>query len=171
VLANSGDITAYLPTNIMSITDGQLILDMDIFRDGVRPAISSGLSVSRVGGRGHNDRQKSQFSRVLQSLASYREAAEFSHFGSELALEARKELETGKRIFEVLTQAPGEFYNVMSQQLLLEAVLSAEEGTVLDIDSMKKSVAEVGKDVGEDDEKFKAALKELVSKGLIEMKK
>jgi F-type H+-transporting ATPase subunit alpha len=170
VLSPGGDITAYLPTNIMSITDGQLILDMDIFRDGVRPAVSTGLSVSRVGGVGQNERQKSIFSRVMKALSSYRQAAEFSHFGSELAVEARRDLELGKQIFEVITQTPGEFFSVMAQQLMFESILTADEGAVVDITAMKSAVNEIAVKV-DSDEKFDKAKQELMGKALIEMKK
>jgi F-type H+-transporting ATPase subunit alpha len=137
VLAAGGDITAYLPTNIISITDGQWILDMSIFRKGVRPAVNMGLSVTRVGGVGHNKRQKTIAAQTLKLLADFRQAEEFSHFGSELGPEARRALEVGKHIFEVLTQGPGDTYSIMSQQLMLDIVLNAELGAVLDISKLK----------------------------------
>ncbi|MCX6725360.1 MAG: sodium-transporting two-sector ATPase [Candidatus Saccharibacteria bacterium] len=137
VLAAGGDITAYLPTNIISITDGQWILDMSIFRKGIRPAINMGLSVTRVGGVGHNKRQKTIAAQTLKLLADYRQAEEFSHFGSELGPEARRSLEVGKHIFEVLTQGPGDTYSVMAQQLMLDIILNAELGSILDISKLK----------------------------------
>ena len=92
----------------MSITDGQWILDMEIFRSGIRPAVSMGLSVTRAGGIGHNKRQKALAAQTLKILADYRQAEEFSHFGSELVAESKRALLTGKRIFQVLTQGPPE---------------------------------------------------------------
>ena len=137
VLAAGGDITAYLPTNIISITDGQWILDMSIFRKGIRPAVNMGLSVTRVGGVGHNKRQKTIAAQTLKLLADYRQAEEFSHFGSELGPEARRALEVGRHIFEVLTQGPGDTYSVMAQQLMLDIILNAELGSILDISKLK----------------------------------
>ncbi|HEY1835601.1 MAG TPA: sodium-transporting two-sector ATPase [Candidatus Saccharimonadales bacterium] len=147
VHAANGDITAYLPTNIMSITDGQWILDMDIFRSGVRPALNIGLSVTRAGGVGHNKRQKAQAAQTLKILADYRQAEEFSHFGSELGVEAKHALATGKRIFEVLTQGPSETYSLMAQQLMLDIVLNLEEGTELDVNALKLHVRDAAKKV------------------------
>ena len=169
VLAPGGDITAYLPTNIMSITDGQLILDMDIFRDGIRPAVSTGLSVSRVGGVGHNSRQKAQGVATMKALSKYREAEEFSHFGSEMALEAKKDIERGKLIFEILSQKPGEYFSVMAQQLMLQIVLEVD-GAVIDVEKMKAEVLELSQGI-ETDEQFEAAKAKLLEKSTIEMKK
>jgi F-type H+-transporting ATPase subunit alpha len=140
VHAAGGDITAYLPTNIMSITDGQWILDMDIFRNGIRPALNIGLSVTRAGGVGHNKRQKSLAAKTLKILADYRQAEEFSHFGSELGPEAKHALNTGKRIFEVLTQGPGDTYSLMAQQLMMDIVLNMQEGEEIDINALKLHV-------------------------------
>lgn len=170
VLAAGGDITAYLPTNIMSITDGQWILDMDIFRNGVRPAVSMGLSVTRVGGVGHNSRQKQLASQTLKILADYRQAEEYSHFGSELALEARRALATGKRIFELLNQSPADTYSLLAQQLMLDLVLNLEDEKVLDISALKLQANEYAQKIKEDKE-YDAIRDELKLKCLVELKK
>jgi F-type H+-transporting ATPase subunit alpha len=150
VLANSGDITAFLPTNIMSITDGQWILDMDIFRERMRPAVSLGLSVTRVGGRGLNDRQKQLASHLTKTMAAYTQALEFSRFGSELALAAQKDLNRGKAAYELLNQTINENYDVMSQQLLLDILLGARPDEKLDIHLLKSKVAEHAAKVTDD---------------------
>ncbi len=152
VHAANGDITAYLPTNIMSITDGQWILDMDIFRNGIRPALNIGLSVTRAGGVGHNKRQKDLAAQTLKILADYRQAEEFSHFGSELGPEAKRALATGKRIFELMTQAPGDTFSLMAQQLMLDIVLNLEEGAVLDINALKLNANDFAAKVSSDED-------------------
>lgn len=170
VLAAGGDITAYLPTNIMSITDGQWILDMDIFRGGVRPAVSMGLSVTRVGGVGHTKRQKALAAQSLKLLAEYREAEEFSHFGSELALEAKSVLEKGKNIFKVLTQSPTTVFSTISQQLMLDIVLNQADGEVIDTSKLKTQAEEHAAKITKDEE-YEKVRDELKKKSLIEVKK
>ena len=151
VNAAGGDITAYLPTNIMSITDGQWILDMDIFRNGIRPAINIGLSVTRAGGIGHNKRQKALAAETLKLLAAYRQAEEFSHFGTELAAEAKQALETGKRLFKLMTQTPTDTYSIMAQQLMLDIVLHADTTIPLDIGALQLNVTEYAQKITSDD--------------------
>lgn len=152
VNAAGGDITAYLPTNIMSITDGQWILDMGIFRDGVRPAINMGLSVTRAGGIGHNKRQKGLASQTLKLLADYRQAEEFSHFGTELAADAKRALSVGKQIFELVTQAPTDTFSLMAQQLMLDIVLNAENPETLDVAALKVKAREYAAKITKDEE-------------------
>lgn len=169
VHAAGGDVTAYLPTNIMSITDGQWILDMDIFRNGVRPAINIGLSVTRVGGVGHNKRQKALAAQTLKLLADYRQAEEFSHFGSELALEAKRALQTGKYIFEVITQSPSDTYSFIAQELMLDIVLNLQEGETLDISALKLNVLDFAPKVTSDDV-YEQVREELKSKAVVMLK-
>jgi len=143
VLTPNNDITAPLPTSIMSITDGQLIFDTEAFRAGIRPAISVGLSVSRVGGVGQNKRQKKLTATLFKKLAAYRQAAEFSHFGSELAIESRADLELGKKIYEALKQPPDTIYSANVQDLILGTVMKTEGKISINIDSLKRKAAEI----------------------------
>jgi F-type H+-transporting ATPase subunit alpha len=153
VLTPSGDITAYLPTNIMSITDGQWILDEKIFHETVRPALSIGLSVTRVGGRGQNSRQKDQGVRTTAVLSNYAQALEFSHFGSEMALESANNLTLGKNLYTIFNQKPGELFDLMCQQLLLDIALGVDRDTeALDIKILRDNVLESRNQIKTDDD-------------------
>lgn len=135
---DGGDISAYLPTNIMSITDGQWILDMKLFRKSIQPAVNLGLSVTRVGGVGLNARQKQLSSATLKALSDYRQAEVFSHFGSELSAETKEQLTRGQMILKTLTQGPVEIFSLMAQQLIMDVVLHADTKIFVDIDKLKK---------------------------------
>lgn len=169
VLADGGDIAAFLPTNVMSITDGQWILDMEIFRGGLRPALSVGLSVTRVGSRGHNKRQKSQTGQTMKALADYAKAQQFSHFGSEMGDSLQKQITLGERLYELLTQIPGETYSLMAQQLMLDVVLDPAAGSI-DITQLKHAANEAAQKVKTDAD-YDSVRAELVSKlGRVEAK-
>lgn len=169
VYAATGDITAYLPTNIMSITDGQWILDMSIFRSGVRPAISTGLSVTRAGGAGHNQRQKALAAQTLKVLADYHQAEQLSHFGSELAVVANQALVTGRRILELMTQGPADTYSLMAQQLMLDIVLNLTNGESIDLSNLKNLANEFAKQVKKDED-FDRVRNELKAQCMVELK-
>src|SRR5271157_4283015 len=100
----AGDVSAYIPTNVISITDGQIYLETDLFYQGVRPAISVGLSVSRVGSAAQIKAMKQVAGRVKLELAQFRELAAFAQFGSDLDAKTQAQLERGKRIVEVFKQ-------------------------------------------------------------------
>ena len=100
----AGDISAYVPTNVISITDGQIFLQSDLFFSGVRPAINAGQSVSRVGGSAQIKAMKKVAGTLRLDLASYRELESFAQFGSDLDEYTARKLERGKRTVEVLKQ-------------------------------------------------------------------
>ncbi len=152
VFAAGGDITAYLPTNVMSITDGQWILDMKIFRDTMRPAVSTGLSVTRVGGLGLNKRQKELAAQILLALNAFGQAQEFSHFGAELGPQAQIDLAKGKRLYELFNQAPDETYSVNAEVLMLDIVLNLKPELKLDIRKMKSVVETYADKMASDDD-------------------
>lgn len=170
VFAASGDITAFLPTNIMSITDGQWILDMNIFRDTMRPAISVGLSVSRVGGRGQDMRQKLLGGQMFKALTTYAQAQEFAHFGSELAVSAKQDLARGDLLYKMMNQLPGERYTTRAQTLMLDILLNIQEGEAISIEALKKNVVEAAAQYKEDKD-FEPTRDALKLKSLVEVKK
>lgn len=170
VLAAAGDITAYLPTNIMSITDGQWILDMDVFREGVRPAVNIGLSVTRVGGRGQNERQQRLTMQATEVLAAYRQAQEFSHFGSELALATKRDLTRGRQILKLINQQPTETYSLIAQQLMMDIVLNAHEIDLLDVTTMKANSNTLAQQV-KSEQDYAAVREQLRSMSVMELKK
>jgi F-type H+-transporting ATPase subunit alpha len=98
------DISAYIPTNVISITDGQIYLDTDLFNSGIRPAINAGTSVSRVGGNAQLKAMKKVAGRLRLDLAQYRELETFAKFGTELDKETKKQLARGERTVEILKQ-------------------------------------------------------------------
>ncbi len=100
----AGDVTAYIPTNVISITDGQIFLETDLFQGGQRPAVNAGISVSRVGGSAQTKAMKQVSSTLRIELAQYRELVNFTQFGSDLDKETVKRLEKGKRLTEILKQ-------------------------------------------------------------------
>jgi hypothetical protein len=134
----------------MSMTDGQWILDMNIFKDTMRPAVSTGLSVTRVGGVGQNKRQKGLAAALNKTLAGYRQAEEYAHFGTELSPEAQADYDKGKALFLMMNQDIGEGYSLMDQQFLLDVILNSKPGEKIDIKKMKELVKEYSPKVVED---------------------
>ncbi|MGI5976654.1 MAG: F0F1 ATP synthase subunit alpha [Candidatus Limivicinus sp.] len=132
----AGDISAYIPTNVISITDGQIFLETDLFNAGIRPAINVGLSVSRVGGSAQLGAVKQVSGRLRMDLAQYRELAAFSQFGSDLDKNTRSVLHRGDRMTEILKQ---DQYKPVDAEALVVAVFAANQGYMDDIELKKVS--------------------------------
>lgn len=171
IYAPDSDITAYLPTNVMSMTDGQWVLDMRVFREVMRPAISTGLSVTRVGGVGQNKRQKTLSVQTAKALAAYNQAEQYAHFGSELSDESQADLRRGKNLYALLNQSIGETYSFMEQQLLLDIVMNLAGNESVDIEGMKQAAIQYAPNVTEDENgvgNYEQLRDELKTKFLIE---
>jgi len=117
----SGDVSAYIPTNVISITDGQIFLETDLFNSGIRPAINVGLSVSRVGGAAQIKAMKQVAGTLRLDLAQFRELAAFAQFGSDLDATTQKQLERGKILVEILKQSQYKPLAVEKQVLIVYA--------------------------------------------------
>ena len=130
----AGDISAYIPTNVISITDGQIFLETDLFNSGVRPAINVGLSVSRVGGAAQIKATKQVSGTLRLDLAQYRELQAFSQFASDLDEVSRKQLERGQRMVEVLKQPP---YSPLAIEKQIVLIYAGANGFLDDIPASK----------------------------------
>jgi F-type H+-transporting ATPase subunit alpha len=137
----ANDVSAYIPTNVISITDGQVFLETDLFYQGIRPAINAGISVSRVGGAAQVKAMKSVAGSLRLNLAQYRELAAFAEFGSELDATSLAQLERGQRVVEVLKQPQLKPVPVEEQVVVIFAVT---EGHMDDIPVEKIRAFEAG---------------------------
>jgi F-type H+-transporting ATPase subunit alpha len=173
----AGDVSAYIPTNVISITDGQIFLESDLFYSGVRPAVNVGISVSRVGGSAQTKAMKKVAGRLRLDLAQYRELEAFASFGSELDAATQRQLARGQRTVEVLKQpqyAPMPFekqvmiiyaaINGFLDDLPVERVRAFEAGFHEFMDTRRPEVGEAirtSKDLAKDtEEKLAAAIRE-----------
>lgn len=120
----AGDISAYIPTNVISITDGQIFLETDLFYQGIRPAISAGLSVSRVGGAAQTKAVKSVGGNLKLGLSQFRELASFAQFGSDLDDATKAQIDRGQRLTELLKQSQYQPMSVWEQFVSIHAVTS-----------------------------------------------
>jgi F-type H+-transporting ATPase subunit alpha len=130
----AGDVSAFVPTNVISITDGQIFLESDLFNAGIRPAINAGLSVSRVGGAAQTKIIKKLGGGVRLALAQYRELAAFAQFASDLDETTRKQLERGQRVTELMKQKQ---YSPLSVAEMAVSLFAAEQGYLDDVDINK----------------------------------
>lgn len=171
----AGDVSAYIPTNVISITDGQIILESEAFYAGVRPAINAGLSVSRVGGSAQIKAMKQVAGRLRLDLAQYRELAAFAQFGSDLDKATKAQLDRGERTIEVLKQAQ---YSPMAIEDQVMVIYTAANGYLDDIEVtqvvkfeqdylkfLRANYAEIGKSIREKkvlDSETETALKKAI---------
>ena len=130
----AGDVSAFVPTNVISITDGQIFLEADLFNAGIRPAINAGLSVSRVGGSAQTKIIKKLGGGVRLALAQYRELAAFSQFASDLDEATRKQLERGERVTELMKQGQ---YSPLTIAEMAVSLFAANEGYLDDVAANK----------------------------------
>ncbi|MFQ5588746.1 MAG: F0F1 ATP synthase subunit alpha [Nitrospiria bacterium] len=176
----AGDVSAYIPTNVISITDGQIYLEPDLFYSGVRPAINVGLSVSRVGGSAQTKAMKKVAGTLRLDLAQYRELAAFAQFGSDLDKSTLAQLKRGEKMVEVLKQGQYHPYS-LSQQVM--AIYAGAAGHLDDLNSedvrafesdylrmMADQHPEIGQEI-EDNQKLNDALNQKMDEAITAFKK
>ncbi|MDQ0148813.1 F0F1 ATP synthase subunit alpha [Eubacterium multiforme] len=176
----AGDVTAYIPTNVISITDGQIFLESDLFNSGQRPAVNAGISVSRVGGNAQIKAMKQVSGTLRLELAQYRELESFAQFGSDLDADTSRRLEKGKRMVEILKQNQYSPMPVENQVIILYAAVNdyLSDIKVEDIRKFEKDFLEymdtqyreVGKEIVEK-KVLTDELKASLEKGITEFKK
>jgi F-type H+-transporting ATPase subunit alpha len=128
----AGDVSAYIPTNVISITDGQIFLETDLFYAGVRPAINAGISVSRVGGSAQTKAMKAVAGKLRLDLAQFRELEAFAQFASDLDKSTQDQIRRGQKLTEVLKQAQ---YRPLSLAEQVSILFAANKGILDDVDT------------------------------------
>ena len=179
----AGDVSAYIPTNVISITDGQIFLETELFHSGVMPAVNPGISVSRVGGNAQIKAMKKVSGKLKLLYSQYRELQAFAQFGSDLDADTKERLEQGARIVEVLKQGRNTPLDVEKQVVIIYAVVNnllsdikVEDIKRFEIDFLEnlsavhddilKAISETGELSAETEEKLKAAIAEYKTKFL-----
>ena len=176
----AGDVSAYIPTNVISITDGQIFLETELFFSGQRPAINAGISVSRVGGNAQIKAMKKVSNKIKLMLAQYRGSQTFSQFGSDVDANTKRQLDHGKILMEILKQGQYGPVDVVHQVMILYA---ASNGYLDDIDVdkiksfekqfypyMDDHFPEIGKEIRTTGD-YSADAEKLLIKGIKEFKK
>jgi F-type H+-transporting ATPase subunit alpha len=181
----AGDVSAYIPTNVISITDGQIYLESELFFSGHRPAVNAGISVSRVGGAAQIKAMKKVASKIKLELAQYRELAAFAQFGSELDKETKATLAHGERLMQILKQPQYKPVPVEQQVMVIYAIVNKSmtdvetkdipkfEVALLDFLALNypeigSSIAELGEMTSENEEKLKKAITEFKASFVVE---
>ena len=180
----AGDVSAYIPTNVISITDGQIFLETELFFTGQRPAVNAGISVSRVGGNAQIKAMKKVASSIKMELAQYTELASFAQFGSDLDEETKKRLEHGEILLEILKQPQYQPVPVEHQIMIIyaavnkyladigvEHVKTFEKGLYEFMDTHYAQVGKTIRETGQMDEKTEELLKEGIETYKAEFKK
>jgi len=183
----AGDITAYIPTNVISITDGQIFLETDLFYKGIRPALNAGLSVSRVGSAAQIKAMKKVAGKLKLDLAQFRELEAFAQFGSDLDEATKKQIARGRRVTEILKQGQ---YKPIAQPLQVSIIYAVTQGLLDEVaveklaefeeklfSKMKSEGKDVLKEIGEtsdfsekSEKKMKKIILDLVEMGFMEEK-
>jgi len=144
IVTPDDDITGYLATNMMSITDGQLIFTRENFQEGIRPAVNTGLSVSRIGGRARSKKSQELVKILLKKINDYNQAVEFSSFDAGETSASWVDIKIGERIIDIFKQSPDETFGILQQQILLEAALRAPATGNLNTSLLKETVTALG---------------------------
>ena len=173
----AGDVSAYIPTNVISITDGQIFLETELFFSGQRPAVNAGISVSRVGGNAQTKAMKQVANKIKLEIAQYAELASFSQFGSDIDKDTRERLEHGQLLMEILKQGQYKPMSVAHQVMIIYAAVNKhladisigeikefEKGFLAFVDEQYPSIAKSIESTGKLEEGTEETLKEAIAK-------
>ncbi len=148
----TGDLTGYIPTSLISMTDGQIVFDLTTMHKGIKPAVDAVVSVSRVGGRSQSKQFAELATRVRNELAKFRTASDFSRFGSQLSDTASAQIVLGDKLYELFKQPPDVSYTLKEQYIMLEALMQSKDPAEVSVSWLKSVIADVAnQEIAEED--------------------